>query len=697
MTNHECICRRAGIVVALLTPLLLVSCGARPEQVSSAPLAQRPAWTRQPVIMAGNWEPLSHAVRAGNATVHEIETWRQERTEEVARKLEALGVNLVITNFHKGFGLKTEAEFIEATRRFVEAAHRHNIRVGGYVGGTMCYETLFAEEPDARNWKQVNEWGEPVYYTAGQTHRIAYCRNNPGAKAFIQKVLRVGLRDVHLDLIHFDQMSWWGEPQSCRCRYCTDSFREFVARRYPPDRATKRFGFARVDGMVPPPFNTHTGSIAMKDLNNPLMQEWIYWRSEAMARIFGEYDNYIHNLNPEAAMDGNPFFSMGVNYGFLAGTDLGQYLQHGDFMWSEESSHASWTPDQRLVSRIRSFKAVRQMGRTVFMYTGGKWGAQDPASPPALRMAEAMAENGGNLGMVGNVTPEGTLLKPGALEYIQFFRRHAGELAQSKQVADAAVLRSFASTEFNPAAVLPSTMLFEQTLIQTRIPFDIIFDRQLNDLARYKVLVLANQDALSDDQANRIRAFVAAGGGLVATGDTSLRTEWRWERDRFALADLFGIDTPPEKGEAIRRAFGKGRVVYIPRVEPAIDPPPAQIKYNFPEECWALPKNYREMEAAVRWAAGDHLSLTVDAPLSVVAELASVPGGMLVHLVNYNFTKPVADVRVSLRVSAPPSEVILETPDGATQTLPVTLKDGIASFRVPRLQIYDLVRVRMGS
>jgi hypothetical protein len=39
-------------------------------------------------------------------------------------------------------------------------------------------------------------------------------------------------------------------------------------------------------------------------------------------------------------------------------------------------------------------------------------------------------------------------------------------------------------------------------------------------------------------------------------------------------------------------------------------------------------------------------------------------------------------------------EAVVETPDGpAAQVLKATVTGGIASFRVPRLQVYDLVRL----
>ena len=55
-----------------------------------------------------------------------------------------------------------------------------------------------------------------------------------------------------------------------------------------------------------------------------------------------------------------------------------------------------------------------------------------------------------------------------------------------------------------------------------------------------KVLILAGAAALSDEQVAAIREFVRVGGGLVATGETSLCDELGRPRKDFALADLFG-------------------------------------------------------------------------------------------------------------------------------------------------------------
>ena len=142
----------------------------------------------------------------------------------------------------------------------------------------------------------------------------------------------------------------------------------------------------------------------------------------------------------------------------------------------------------------------------------------------------------------------GSVVPANAKAYVDFFNGYARELTGTREIADAAVLRTFASNEFNPAKSLVSTMLFEQALIQGKVPFAIIFDKHLKGALPYKVLVLADQDALSDDQVETIRRFVRGGGGLVATEDTSLCTDWRLRRPRFGLADVFGINHASDAG-----------------------------------------------------------------------------------------------------------------------------------------------------
>lgn len=662
--------------------------------------ATRPAWVKaEGLVMVGNWEPLTFLQRRGGATLDELANWEAQRSEATARKLQEAGVNLVVTNFFKGFGLMTEAADIAATRRFVGYAHKHGIRVGGYIGGSMMFETFFAEEPDAADWKQLDELGRPIgYLNPAQGFRYMACRNHPGYHAFLLMLMRIGVEDLKLDLIHFDQLESWTEPAVCRCRYCQQNFRAFLRDKYTDALLLQRFGFARLDGILPPPFGPFVAA-GRAEIANPLMQDWVEFRAASYAKRYREYDAYLRTLNPDVALEGNPNVDASIPKGASNGVDLGRLLQHGDIVWSEEPQEASWTPDGRLVSKIRSFKITRRMGKSLFVYTGGSIHNSSADSPSHLKLAEAMAYNEMNLGMVGDVIPEGVSLSLQASRYIRFFHDHKAIFSGAQPVAELALLRSFASIEFNPVRSLVSSVLFEQSLIQSRIPFDIILDRHLADLSRYRVLVLADQDALGDSQLLAVRNFVAGGGGLVATGDTSLLTDWRLRRSKFGLADLFGRDMPTaltEPATPVERAYGRGRVVYIPRIEPSVEPPATKADYRFDNAYWKLPRNHDDLIGAVAWASRGDFPVSVDAPRSVTIELTrqAATGRLLLHLVNYDFRHPVAGIEVALRLplGVTLDEIRLESPDfPGTQSLKGVVRNGRVSFRVPRLDVYDLV------
>jgi len=456
-------------------------------------------WVRDGIVASSDMEALTFILRSGGASVDASQEGNAQRNEETVRKLKQMGVNFAIINFHKGAGLRAESQDIAAARQFTALAHKYGIKVAGYVGATLMYETLFTEEPDARYWRQQNEFVEPIYYTADQTFRYMACRNNPGYRAFIKKVVKIGIQDVKLDAIHFDQMQWWGEPNSCRCSYCRAQFRDFLKERYQdPSRARLRFGFTQFDQVIPPPYGLHAPPVRLPELRNPMMQEWAEFRAWSLARDFNDFAGYVRQLNPNAAVFANPTMNLESNVGFMYGVDPQQLFVPADGIWTEEPNLPEWTPDGRLVSQIRSYKAARSMGKSLFHWENLSRYESYKKAPQVLRLAESLAYDDANLGVVAG----GSAGDPPAItrRYVSFFRSNIRDLIHTTEVADAAILRSFSSNQFNPSQSNFHTVLFEQTLIQSKIPFAIIFDRQLQDLSKYKVLILADQDALSDEQ-----------------------------------------------------------------------------------------------------------------------------------------------------------------------------------------------------
>jgi hypothetical protein len=96
-----------------------------------------------------------------------------------------------------------------------------------------------------------------------------------------------------------------------------------------------------------------------------------------------------------------------------------------------------------------------------------------------------------------------------------------------------------------------------QALVESRIPFEMVHDRKLEEgeLAPLQALVLPNVEALSDLQCAKLAAFVRRGGGLVATSETSLRDENGVARSDFGLAGLFGVSFAGRRPGPVRNAY----------------------------------------------------------------------------------------------------------------------------------------------
>ncbi len=94
-------------------------------------------------------------------------------------------------------------------------------------------------------------------------------------------------------------------------------------------------------------------------------------------------------------------------------------------------------------------------------------------------------------------------------------------------------------------------------MVEARIPFEMVHDRLLDEghLGQFKTLILPNLAALSDEQCRQLQAFVERGGGLVATGETSLYDEWGTRRKDFGLAALLGVSFRNKLAGQMRNAY----------------------------------------------------------------------------------------------------------------------------------------------
>ena len=132
--------------------------------------------------------------------------------------------------------------------------------------------------------------------------------------------------------------------------------------------------------------------------------------------------------------------------------------------------------------------------------------------------------------------------------------QHAELFDKTSLVADTAVLFSTSSSRWYPGAekagtVWPGALAAEdvsgersgvlEALALGHAPAKVVLED--DDLSGVKTLVLPNAACMSIRLCGKVRGFVRAGGGLVATYETSLYDENGVRRGDFGLGDVFGV------------------------------------------------------------------------------------------------------------------------------------------------------------
>ena len=700
----------------VLLTILLVAYG---QQQASAEynetVVQRqhktPSWLQEgPFIQArGNWEPLMFIVRRGHgfsflrnlqerrgfADPSLKENWMALFNDESIEHEKKAGSTYWTTQLFKGFGLEAEAEDRKYIKELVPGLQENGFRVGGYVVGTISYETFLFEEPSAEDWfVPLNYWGEAATYNK-QYFRRRIWFHHPGYKEYMKKVVRLGVQEYRMDLIHFDNIGNVGKIPVFSHPMAIEAFRSYLRSKYSPEKLKERLGFSDPKFVLPPV------APALGDQQffyDPLIMEWIDFRCQMLGDYIKEMTAYVRSLNKQVATDINIGTLSGGNKAWQKSQRLSLLLPHTDVYIVEGNNGGRYTEDGRLISNIRDYKIGRTFSNLVLNRMGSPGGIEyTPVTVP-----EQLAFNQHCLGPAS--------MKPENWKYIKFLKEHFQHYLNTVNIADVAILRSYPSMAYNNYSTHQSTILLEQTLIQANIPFDIIFDEHLADLSKYAVLVLANQESLSDTALKQIKDFVNRGGGVVATGLTSLFDDWRRRRPTFGLIDLFKTEPPPPaargelpvplKSVEKRNKVGQGRAVYITSVEPSMS---RSTFSGMTNKYWKLPKNWKQLAEAIKWAAGGELSLELKAPSYVVAEILQQKqlGELVLHLVNFNVVaEPVVenlevDLRIPEGMSIKRVSLLYAKESGSqTQSLRFQTDNHRIHFTVPKLNAYAMLIIK---
>ncbi|MEW6360188.1 MAG: hypothetical protein AB1696_27890 [Planctomycetota bacterium] len=590
----------------------------------------------------GLWEPLIFYRRLGHESgtveggAHWAEDWYERmHSEETVKWLADLGINCLTTHYYKGFGLKGEAHEMERTKEFTELCHKHGIRVFAYHQlGTIIHETLLAEEPNARDWCQVDHEGKIKLYGKTVYWRWTGCQQNPAYWAYVKKVIRQAIEVAKVDGIQYDGFSY-----ECHCDICQQKFREFLKERYPtPEASLARFGLRTLDHVRIPPDNIQA------KIWDPIYQEVQRFRRQAMANALRELYVFSKELNPEVAVANNegwPRQKMSNQNQVLNIPLTGQWqdvlvAESGDF------PHVS---EHEMTTKVLYYKIGNALGRTVepTMWlnpaTGGIAAPEHPAQE-RLAIAEAAAFGGHwaaatwalrprNKGrnVAVNVTPE---LEDAVKSYFNFFKAHEFLFEGARPIANVALYFSYESHAFDFRETYPCVMGAKQILIQNQVPFGLVFSDHKEQLADYDVIILANQTCLSEKEAALFIDLARQGKGLLITGRTARCDENLRERNEDILAPIRDVPS----------------VIWI-------EGTPERIPWEKDSIPQILPPKAGEFEDTLRMlmnSVGRKLPVQVSGATACVGvdvhRLAS--GALTVHLLNYRNEQPVQNVSLLL-------------------------------------------------
>ena len=151
----------------------------------------RAAWVKEGIIDAGgSHEPYIFEIRRGGLRTNAWDDYLKQHSEENVKKLADMGVNVFHTHLYKGFGMAAEKEEMEMTKNLAVLVHKYGMKLDTYVQwGSLMFETFYNEVPDAKDWVQVDQFGQPILrYSNSQPFRYTPCFNNIGYKNYFKKI-----------------------------------------------------------------------------------------------------------------------------------------------------------------------------------------------------------------------------------------------------------------------------------------------------------------------------------------------------------------------------------------------------------------------------------------------------------------------------------------------------------------------------
>jgi hypothetical protein len=371
------------------------------------------------------------------------------------------------------------------------------------------YDDAKAAHPD---WIAVEANGNPRRHWSSPEMWVT-CALGPYNFEFMTAVHKEIMARYHADGIF---MNRWEGSGDCYCVHCRENF-----------KAASGFDLPRTT-----------------DARDPVRRAFLEWRRQRLVDVLDVWNGEIRAINPES--------SVVPNNGSGAGSPLNtiEISRRAPMLAADRQARHGLAAPWLVGKSGKEYRATMGDKPVIGLFGIGleeayRW-KDSVTSNAEIRIwaLDAIAN-----GMRPWFTKFSATLHDqrwlGEIEDIYVWtEKNQHYLAERRPLARVAMVYSQQTAWYYGARVEDYALGWYQALVESRIPFEMVHDRLLDaeHLAGFKTLILPNVAALSDAQCKQLRAFVAKGGSIVATHETSLYDEVGTRRKNFGLADVFGVD-----------------------------------------------------------------------------------------------------------------------------------------------------------
>jgi hypothetical protein len=420
---------------------------------------------------------------------------------------------------HRASGLGGRDLFGELTR----AARADGLAVFARMDSNRAHEDFYRAH---RDWFAHDAQGKPYVVTG----LYVACVNGPYYRDHLPAVLREIVTGYRPDGVTDNNWNGPQRHQPCFCANCEKSFR------------------ARTGAPLP----------ARVDWDNPIFREWILWNYARRLEIWDEFNRITRAAGgPDCLWVG--MMSGSLNYQSKVFRDDREVFRRTELIMLD---HQRRFDDEGFAHNAETGLRLRSVGgwdklipESMAMYHLGEHNFRLATKPTAEARLWVQS------GFAGGIQPwwhhlgavqEDRRMFATAEPLWRWHETHERYLVGRTPIATVGMLWSQRNMDFfgrDDAGDLVDDPWngLAQAFVRARIPAVPVHVDDVERVTRelgLKLLVLPNLAGMSDSQVEAIRRFLRAGGGLLATGMTSLCDEAGRVRADFALGDLFGASVP---------------------------------------------------------------------------------------------------------------------------------------------------------